>query len=226
MNILRLYKQNEQISNTIVDRFKKIPTPNISDSMERNNGTSNIHVVGNSMKSLLGNSMVGTVFTVKTRPGDNLVVHKALDLIRPGDVLVIDAHGETVNAILGELMCLYGLSRGLVGIVVDGAIRDSQVISNGELPVFARGISHQGPYKSGPGEIHGAIQIDGTVVHDGDIVIGDADGLVFVSRDRVESILELAEAVVKKETGVREVIARGVWDRSWIDPMLQIVEVN
>lgn len=226
MNLLRLYKGKEPISQQIIDRYKKIPTPNISDSMERNNGTSNVHVVGNSLECLNGDSMVGTVFTVKTRPGDNLVVHKALDLIRPGDVLVIDAHGETVNAILGELMSLYGLSRGLSGIVVDGAIRDRHVLSEGKIPVFARGVSHQGPYKSGPGEIHSSIQIDGTVVNDGDLVVGDYDGLVFIPRDRIERTLELAEAVVEKEAGIREAIERGEWDRSWIDKSLQIVTVE
>jgi regulator of RNase E activity RraA len=226
MNVVRINKPKKQIPQDIIDRYKSIPTPNISDSMERNYGTPNVHVIGESLNCLKGDNMVGTVFSVKTRPGDNLVVHKALDLVRPGDVLVIDAHGETVNAILGELMSLYGKSKGLAGIVVDGAIRDSHVLSEGDLPIFARGISHQGPFKSGPGELHGLIQIDGTVVNDGDLVVGDFDGLVFVPKERVDVTLELAESIVEKESGIREAIAKGQWDRSWIDSSLQVIEVK
>jgi regulator of RNase E activity RraA len=171
--------------------------------------------------------MAGTAFTVKTRPGDNLVVHKALDLARPGDVLVIDARGDISNAILGELMTWYAKHRGIVGIVVDGAIRDSRGISeNNIIPVFARGISHQGPYKSGPGEIHGDIQIGGMTVHDGDLIVGDYDGLVVIPPDRAVQIIDEVENVSKKESLVPQAIKEGRWDRSWIDPMLKVVEVE
>src|SRR4030042_3730214 len=100
MNVLRLFKTKPRIEKELIDRYREISTPTLSDCMERCYGTLGIHVVGDSLKSLGGKSMVGTAFTVKTRPGDNLVVHKALDLAQPGDILVIDARGQLVNAIL------------------------------------------------------------------------------------------------------------------------------
>ncbi|MPM28769.1 Regulator of ribonuclease activity A [bioreactor metagenome] len=227
MNVLRLYKEKPQIDSALVERYRKMPTPNICDCLEREYGSVGIYPIGNCLVPLNGNSMAGTAFTVKTRPGDNLVVHKALDLARPGDVLVIDARGDISNAILGELMTWYAKHRGIVGIVVDGAIRDSRGISeNNIIPVFARGISHQGPYKSGPGEIHGDIQIGGMTVHDGDLIVGDYDGLVVIPPDRAVQIIDEVENVSKKESLVPQAIKEGRWDRSWIDPMLKVVEVE
>lgn len=169
--------------------------------------------------------MAGPALTVRTRPGDNLVVHKALDLARPDEILVIDAGGEVVNAILGELMCHYAASRGIAGLVVDGAVRDKAAISDGPIPVFARGVSHRGPYKSGPGEIHGPVSLGGVAVHDGDIIVGDDDGVVVVPRARAEAIIAAAEALAVREQEQREAIGRGEWDRSWIDQILHTVEV-
>lgn len=226
MNVLRLFKAKPRIEKELIDRYREISTPNLSDCMERCYGTLGIHVVGDSLKSLGGKSMVGTAFTVKTRPGDNLVVHKALDLAQPGDILVIDARGQMVNAILGELMTLYATHRGIAGIVVDGAIRDSNAISDGKLPVFSKGVSHLGPYKSGPGEIHGTIQVGGVVINDGDLIVGDHDGIAVVPRDRVNEVIVDAEKIIEKEHGIRKAIAAGAWDRSWIDPSLQIIEID
>jgi regulator of RNase E activity RraA len=189
-------------------------------------GTPGIQVVGNSLSSLGGRAMVGPAMTVRTRPGDNLVVHKALDLARPGDVLVIDARGELVNAILGELMTGYAATRGIAGVVVDGAVRDQNSISEGQLPVFARGFSHLGPYKSGPGEIHGPVSIGGVAVNDGDVILGDPDGVAVIPRARAWSALEAAEQVVAKEADQRRAIAAGTWDRSWVDDLLKVVEVE
>lgn len=170
--------------------------------------------------------MVGTALTVRTRPGDNLAVHQALELARPGDVLIIDARGEVVNAILGELMSAYAASRGIVGIVVDGAIRDWAAISAGPIPVFSRGVSHMGPYKNGPGAIHGDVTVGGCVVRDGDLVIGDADGIVIVAPHQLEQALISAESIVVAETGQRDAIARGEWDRSWLKSAVSLVPTD
>jgi regulator of RNase E activity RraA len=210
----------------LIERYSKIPVSNVSDVLDRMAGAPALRVVGDSLSSLRGRAMVGPAMTVRTRPGDNLVVHKALDLARPGDVVVIDARGELVNAILGELMSEYAASRGIAGLVVDGAIRDQTSLSAGEIPVFARGYSHLGPYKSGPGEISGPVSIDGVAVHDGDVILGDADGLAVIPRGRAEEALEAAEQVVAKEAGQRRDIRAGTWDRSWIDAALKVVEVE
>ncbi len=226
MNTLRLYEPAPRIEAAMIARSRVLPTPALSDGMERHQGASGLLPVGRCLDGLDGRSMAGTALTVRTRPGDNLVVHKALDLAQPGDVLVIDARGETENAILGELMCSYAVTRSIAGIVVDGAIRDSAALSRGILPVFARGVSHLGPYKSGPGEVYGPVQVGGMTVHDGDLVVGDGDGVVVVPRARAETVLKAAEAIVAKEDGQARAIANGTWDRSWIDQAACITRVG
>lgn len=226
MNIIRLYPPATQISGDVLERYSQIQTSAVSDSQERVSGAVGIAPVGNCMAPLGGRSMTGTALTVRTRAGDNLAVHQALELARPGDVLVIDAHGEVTNAILGELMTYYAASRGVAGIVVDGAIRDRDDISAGPIPVFSRGVSHMGPYKSGPGAIHGDVTIGGSVVHDGDLVVGDGDGVVFVSPDRINTVLASAEAIMASEEEQRKAISRGTWDRSWVPAAVSLVQVE
>lgn len=226
MNIVHLNPVASQIPAELINRARRLQASVISDSQERVQGGVSISPVGDSLMSLHGASMVGTALTVRTRPGDNLAVHQALELARPGDVLVIDARGEVTNAILGELMTLYAASHGLAGIVVDGAVRDRVDLSKGPIPVFAKGFSHMGPYKSGPGAIHDAVTIGGAVVRDGDLVVGDADGVVFVPRHRAELVVTAAEKVVESEAKQRESISRGEWDRSWIKATINLVPVE
>lgn len=196
-----------------------LPTAALSDSMDRFGGAPGIAAMppGNQVR------LFGPAFTVRTRPGDNLVVHKALDLAQRGDVLVIDAGGSTMRATLGGLICRYAQSRGLAGLVVDGAVRDLGDIVELGLPVFARGFTHVGPYKDGPGEIGGPVNIGGTVVRTGDVVVGDVDGIVFVPAERVAPVLAAALALVENEKRIVEAIGRGAWDRTWIDAKLTIV---
>lgn len=226
MNIIRLYPRASQIPAEVLARYSQVQTSTVSDSQERVSGAVGISPVGNCLSSLGGRSMAGTALTVRTRAGDNLAVHQALELARPGDVLVIDAHGEVTNAILGELMTYYAASRGVAGIVVDGAIRDRDDLSAGPIPVFSRGVSHMGPYKSGPGAIHGDVAIGGAVVRDGDLVVGDGDGVVFVSPNRIETVLASAESIMESEIKQREAIARGEWDRSWVEGAVSLVQVE
>ncbi|MGV9799859.1 RraA family protein [Mycobacterium sp. NPDC003449] len=171
-----------------------------------------------------GAAMAGPAFTVRTRPGDNLVVHKALDLARPGEVLVIAAGGATDRAILGGLMGRYAATRGLAGIVVDGAVRDRGELNEAAPPVFARGLSHLGPYKDGPGELRGAISVGGVVIGDGDLIVGDDDGIAVIPRDRSPEIIAAAERKRAAEDAEHAAIAAGTWDRSWIDRALTLVE--
>ena len=125
-----------------------------------------------------GGVLAGPAFTVKTRPGDNLMIHKALDLADAGDVIVVDGGGDLTNALIGEMMVAHAQKRGIAGLVLNGSIRDYDAIHAGTYPVFAAGITHRGPYKDGPGEINVPIAIDGMVIEPGDLIVGDGDGLL------------------------------------------------
>ena len=190
-----------------------IVTPHLSDNLQRSVG-----VIGLNRYNRTG-KLVGTALTVKTRPGDNLYVYKALTMIRPGDVLVIDAGGDLNNAIIGDLMTSYAVSRGCTGVVVDGAIRD--VESFAAIPCYARGVCHRGPYKSGPGEINVPVAIGGQVIHPGDIVVGDEDGLVCFPAADAEEVIALAHSHADHENAVKAEIATGSPNQSWIDKVLK-----
>lgn len=200
-------------------RLAALPTAAISDSQDRVWGAPGIMAV----PAFVSRPLFGPAFTVRTRPGDNLAVHKALDLARPGDVLVVDAGGHTDRAILGGLICRYAQLLGLAGLVIDGAVRDVGDIEALGLPVYARGVTHIGPYKDGPGEIGGPVTIGGTVVRSGDVVVADRDGVVFVALERIEQVLAVAQALVENERRIVDAITRGAWDRTWIDQKLHMV---
>jgi RraA family protein len=165
--------------------------------------------------------MAGPALTVKLRPGDNLMLHKALDLAEPGDVIVADAGGDLTTAIMGDLMLNHAIRRGIGGIVINGAVRDVDSIRALDLPVYAAGVTHRGPYKDGPGEINVPVALDGMVVEPGDLVLGDADGVLVVPRLAAAEILALAETKQAAEAREMAAIREGTSDRSWVDKALQ-----
>lgn len=199
----------------LLRQFASVTTPCISDNMHRMHaGAAGLRPYHRSGK------LVGSAFTVKTRPGDNLMVHKAIDLAEPGDVLVVDAGGDLTNAIVGEIMLRLAVGKGIAGFVIDGSIRDIGAFSAGEFPVYAKGVTHRGPYKDGPGEINVPVSIGGMVVRPGDIVVGDEDGLVAVPPGSAHDILNLAKAQQEREREIFHSIANGTIDRRWIDELL------
>lgn len=221
MNSVRIHAPAPPPGAELVERLQALPVPAISDCLERVPGAVGLLPVGGCLDHLAA-AVAGPALTVRTRLGDNLAVHKAMEIARPGEVLVIDAGGDGTNAIMGDLMSRYAASRGIVAAVIDGAVRDSRALSEGDFPMFARSISHLGPYKSGPGEIRGPVSLGGMTVLDGDLVVGDHDGVVVVPRARAEAVAAEAEAVVRKEEGERAAIDRGEWDRSWIDEVASL----
>jgi 4-hydroxy-4-methyl-2-oxoglutarate aldolase len=136
--------------------------------------------------------MVGPALTVRTRPADNLMAHYATHIAMPGDVLVIDAGGLETNSIWGGLMTHTAKKKGLAGVVIDGAVRDSATIRQLGYPIFARAVSPMNGHKDGPGEVNVIIQCGGVQVKPGDIIVGDDDGVVVVPREDAEIILEKA----------------------------------
>ena len=158
----------------LLDALRGLATSLISDNMARLSGTVGL------MAYHRPQPMAGTAVTVRTRPGDNFTVHHAFDFCRPGDVLVVDGGGDLAQALVGEIMASYAESLGVAGLVIDGAIRDVGSIRGKHLPVYARGVTHRGPYKNGPGEINVSVSVGGMVVHPGDIMVGDEDGVLAI----------------------------------------------
>jgi regulator of RNase E activity RraA len=170
----------------LVEALRGVPTTIVSDCLGRAVGAVGLEPFHGD-RSL---ALCGVALTVRVRPGDNLMIHKALTLAQPGDVIVVDGSGDVSHALVGGLMRLAALARGVTGFVLDGAIRDVEEWAEGELPVFARGHSHRGPSKDGPGEINVPIACAGLAVTPGEVVIGDADGVVTVSPGRLPPLLE------------------------------------
>jgi regulator of RNase E activity RraA len=163
--------------------------------------------------------MAGTAVTARSRGGDNLTYLRALEFCRPGDVLLIDAGGDLNNAVVGGILTFYAASIGVVGVVVDGAIRDIAEIREREFPVYARGVTHRGPYKDGPGEINVTVSVGGMVVNPGDIVVGDQDGLLAIPQEGVEVLIDKARGVLQAEVETMRAMQEGRWDRSFIDAL-------
>jgi len=153
--------------------------------------------------------LVGSALTVWTRPCDNMAIYRALEMARPNDVLVIATNGHTTNSIWGELTTLVGRARGLAGMVTDGMVRDSREIIEIGLPIFARGLTPNSPFKDGPAKINVPVTCGGISVSPGDILVGDADGVVIVPQALAEAILERVAAIHDKEAAIRAEIEAG-----------------
>jgi regulator of RNase E activity RraA len=197
--------------------FARLPVANVSDCMSR------MSAGGATLRPMHAEGVLaGPAFTVKTRPGDNLMVHKALDIAASGDVIVVDAGGDLTNAIIGEIMMNHAVKRGLAGIVIHGAIRDYATIRRQNWPVYAAGVTHRGPYKDGPGEIGGSVAFDGMVIEPGDLILGDEDGLVCVPFHATAKVLADTQAKHAAEEKTLAAIAAGKpTDRSWVDKSLE-----
>jgi len=156
-------------------------------------------------------TMAGTALTVKVPCGDNRAIHQALELLQPGQVLVVDGGGDVSRALMGDIMSAIAEKRGAAGVVVDGAIRDLATIGKGVFPVFARAGYHRGPYKNGPGEINVPVCIGGMIVAPGDIVVGDHDGIVAFPAAQARSLLQRCHATERKEAEMLAQIAAGTY---------------
>jgi RraA family protein len=213
---LRILKRRRAVELALARQFLDIPVANVSDCMAR------MAAGGPRLRPMhSGGRMAGPALTIKTRPGDNLMIHKALQLAVPGDILVVDGGGDLTNALIGEIMTGDAMLQQLGGIVINGAIRDADWIAERNFPVFAAGVTHRGPYKDGPGEINVPIAIDGMVIEPGDLVIGDGDGLLCVPFGEVEALLAAAHAKQEIEARMVADIEAGTLDRSWVDATLR-----
>ncbi|MEG2877870.1 MAG: RraA family protein [Comamonas sp.] len=212
---LRILQRRRAVDLALARQFLDVPVANVSDCMAR------MTAAGPRLRPMHRSArMAGPALTIKTRPGDNLMIHKALQLAVPGDIIVVDGGGDLTNALIGEIMTGDAMRQKLGGIVINGAIRDADWIAERDFPVFAAGVTHRGPYKDGPGEINVPIAIDGMVIEPGDLVIGDGDGLLCVPFDQVETLLAAARAKQEVEARMVADIEAGTLDRAWVDATL------
>lgn len=193
------------IPTSLIEAFTRTSTSIISDCLDR--------LPGAPLRPFhrIEGTMAGIALTVRVPAGDNRAIHQALELITPGQVLVVDGGGDMSRALMGDIMAAIAEKRGAAGVVVDGVIRDLATISKSNFPIFARGGYHRGPYKNGPGEIKVPVSIGGMIVSPGDIVVGDHDGIVAFPAARAEKLLEQCLATERKEAEMLAQIAAGTY---------------
>jgi len=216
----RVRRDFPRLDANLTRRFLEYDVPTISDLLNR------LYAVDARIHLLTAehHRLCGPACTVRVYPGDNLMVHKSLDIARPGDVVVIDAHGSkgtTVNAALGDIISTKAKHRGIAGFIVDGLIRDLPGILPLDLPVFARGTTAVGPLHRGPGEVNYPIACGGTVINPGDVMVADASGIVAIPQ---EVALDLLGRLDGRRDGAErylEAVRRGDFSNAWVDALLQ-----
>jgi RraA family protein len=189
----------------LIDAFGSCSVANISDNLDRAIGAVGIRPFAKRAR------LAGRALTVRTAVGDNRFIHKALDEVFSGAVIVVDGNGFEGRALIGEIMVAIARSRCASGFVIDGAIRDAEQIAAGDFPVFARSSIHLGPYKNGPGAINVPVSVGGMIVNPGDIVVGDADGIVAFSPDIAADLLDATKKQAAKEAGMIRSVAKGTY---------------
>jgi len=194
---------------SVLEALRDAPTSIISDNLGRLPGAVGLRAFHRPAR------LIGPAFTVRTRPGDNLAVHRALALIGPGDVLVVDGGGDETRALVGEIMKTLAEQKGAAGFVIDGAIRDAAAFAASTFPCFARAAIHRGPYKNGPGEVNVAVSIGGCVISPGDIVVGDEDGVVAFPPSIAESLIGPVNAQILHEAETIRSIHEGRYEGTY-----------
>jgi regulator of RNase E activity RraA len=198
-----------------------LPTSVVSDVVGRLLGTTGLRPVNRSAVTVCGNAV-----TVKVRAGDNLLIHKALQILEPGDVLVVDGEGDISRALVGEIMMTVAKTNGAVGFVIDGAVRDVEAFEEHQFPCWARGVNLRGPYKDGPGTINTTITVGGMLVNPGDIILGDSDGVVAIAPSLAQEVAVLAKNKVQQEHEMIQSILNRSYNDSWVDETLKIKGVK
>jgi len=212
----------ERPAQSIIEALKELMdqtgclTGNVGDCLGRGAGM-NSRIKGLSY----GIKLVGPAMTVKVPPDDNLMIHKALTLVKPGDVIVIDGGGDHSCALLGFLMVQTAIKLEVAGMVVDGAVRDTAEIRHVGFPLFAAGVSPNGPFKEGPGEINYPIHCGGQVVHPGDLIVADDDGVVVVKKELAVECINQIKEVIEREKKRLEEIESGLTTRPGLDEIMR-----
>ncbi len=212
----RIRSSFPRVGDELLLRFAEFDSPDISDQLNR------LYALSSAIHCVTGDhQLVGRACTVKVFPGDNLMVHKSLDIAGPGDVVVVDAGASPLNAALGGLISTKAKHRAIGGFVVDGYIRDLPEIMPLEFPIYARGTTPVGPLHRGPGEINYPICCGGVVVSPGDIVVADGFGVVIVPRENTIEVLARLDAFKERNRAYFAGVKQGVFSNRWVDDLLE-----
>ncbi|UUC42939.1 RraA family protein [Clostridioides difficile] len=214
----RVYLKRDLPDKELVRRFSVLPAANVGDCMYRSSALSSEIKLMSSPK----NKMCGVALTVKSRPGDNLMLHQALNMAQEGDVIILSNNGDRTQAIMGEIMYKYLADfKKVAGIVIDGPIRDIDLISKSNCPIYATGTTPGGPYKEGPGEVNVPISIGGIAVNPGDIILGDKDGVIVIPKNDAVDLIEKAEANAQQDHAKAVKASEGTANRDWVKETLE-----
>lgn len=217
----RIRQKFDRLSVPVMQELSQFDVPDISDLLNR------LYAIDPQIRCLSGRyRLCGPACTVKVFPGDNLMVHKALDIAQPGDIIVVDGSGSgsRTNALIGDIICTKARHRGIQGFVIDGLIRDLPAIEELGYPVFARGTTAIGPLHRGPGEINFPVACGGTVVNPGDVIIADDSGMVSVPRDIVSTVADILTSQKEKNRAYLSAVQRGEFSNEWVDNLLALNE--
>ncbi len=214
----RVFEERVLPPKTLVESFRNIPASNIADCMGRLSGLgSEIRL----MTEPMSQNMVGVALTVKARPGDNLMLHKAINMVEPGDIIVLSNEGDRSQSLIGVVMVSYAKFRGVSGFVLDGPIRDVDQLYSLGVPIYATGTTPAGPWKEGPGEINVPVSCGGNVVNPGDIIVGDMDGVIVIPQQDAPALLELAQEFKRQDEAKLLAATDGTARREWVDKSLR-----
>ena len=199
----------------IISKLRTHPTADISDQLNR------MFTMRSDLRRIVGSGILaGPAITVKLFPGDNLMLHKSLDVIAEGDVIVVDTSGSQRNAVIGDMVAHKAKHRGAAGCIIDGMVRDVEGMAEAGLPIFARGITAFGPLHRGPGEVNYPISCGGIVVNPGDVLVADDDGVVVVPREHAEHTAQFLDKKSERLRAYVTNVKRGEFSNDWVDQHL------
>ena len=219
----RIYLRRPADAEPLLEAFRCLPAAVVADCMSRLPALSAEISLKTAPRQPV---MCGLAVTVKARSGDNLMLHKALDMAGSNDVIILSNEGDRSQSLMGEVMATYAKQRGMEGIVLDGPVRDIEGLSRMDFPIYAAGHTPGGPFKDGPGEINVPIACGKIHVSPGDIVLGDADGVIVIPRQDAARILEAAQAYLIVDEQNFELAKTGALERSWLAETLRSKQVE
>ncbi|CAK6500411.1 4-hydroxy-4-methyl-2-oxoglutarate aldolase/4-carboxy-4-hydroxy-2-oxoadipate aldolase (plasmid) [Pantoea sp. Nvir] len=215
----RVFMKRPAFDVDLLKEYEQLPAANIADVMNR------IAVLGNGIRRISSPKkpiMAGYAITVKARAGDNLMLHAALDMATENDVIVVSNEGDRSRALMGEIMVAYAhCTRKIAGIVLDGPIRDIDALSVLDFPIFATGANPAGPFKEGPGEVNTPVAVGGVAVSPGDLIVGDADGVIAIPLNDAAALLDKARDYSRFDAGKVEAAKNGTANRAWVRKSLE-----